>query len=200
MRRRPAAALLALAVALGCARRAAIPTPETPQPRAPDLTGRTVMVLPAQPVGTIASTTVQAFDAEAAYWLGDRGTRIHWRFPRQIEQSVATAGGLDIDPHNLAVGDFRGMRLRRIGDPLFGDLRRLGALVDARYALLPTSLAYVPPPTGQTQGRIEVAAALVDTMGGDVLWFGVVAGERGPEDDRVTAATAARALARALIP
>ncbi|HET9984321.1 MAG TPA: hypothetical protein VFQ38_12065 [Longimicrobiales bacterium] len=200
MRRRPAAALLALALALGCARRAALPTPESPQTRAPDLTGRTVMVLPAQPVGSIASTTVQAFDAEAAYWLGDRGARVRWKFPRQLEQSLTTAGGLDIDLHNLAVGDFRGMRLRRIGDPLFGDLRRLGALVDARYALLPTSLAYVPPPAGQTQGRVEVAAALVDTMGGDVVWFGVLAGERGPEDDRATAATAARALARAVVP
>src|SRR5690606_41240524 len=83
-----------------------------------------------------------------------------------------------------------------IGDPLFGDLRRLGALVDARYALLPVSAEFVPGPDGT--GRVELAAAIIDTLGGRVLWYGVVAGAPGSRSEPAVLASAARRLASAV--
>jgi hypothetical protein len=40
---------------------------------------------------------------------------------------------------------------------------------------------------------------LIDTLGGAVLWFGAVAGDPGRVDDPAVAASAARALARAVL-
>lgn len=194
-----ALALLALAGACGH-RRVAPPTVDSPPSPPPDLGGRSVMVLPAQAAASTPASLATAFDHEAAYWLADRAPRVKWTFPPQLEQALAEAPGLGIDVHALAVGQFSRMRVQSIGDPLFGDLRRLGAVADARYALLPTRLVLVPATPPATGVTLEVAAALIDTMGGDVLWFGVVRGETGDVQDAAVPATAARALARALIP
>ncbi len=92
---------------------------------------------------------------------------------------------------------FHRAEVRRIGGPLYSDLRGLGALVDARYALIPVAGGYVQRPAG---GRVEVAVAIIDTFGGDVLWFGVVGGEAGDAGSRAVVASAARSLARSLFP
>jgi hypothetical protein len=47
---------------------------------------------------------------------------------------------------------------------------------------------------------VELAVALIDTIGGEVIWYGVVAGERGGSGEPGVAASAARALARSLFP
>ena len=59
-----------------------------------------------------------------------------------------------------------------------------------------------PVPGGGSAAALNgaLAAALIDTVGGRVLWFGVVAGAPGPPDDPAHAARAAQALARTLFP
>ncbi len=180
-----------LLVLTGCASHRA-PTPETSRRMAPDLTGRVVMVLPAQ--GGAGARPPIGLDDEIRYWLGDRAPDVQWVFPLQLRSVLERTPALsDIHINALSVSHFRGAEVRRIGDPLFGDLRRLGAVVDARYALVPVTAAYVPGDT--VPGRVEVAAALIDTLGGDVLWYGVAGGDRGDERDPRVIASAARALA-----
>lgn len=150
------------------------------------------MVLPAQ--GGV-SRPPAALDDEIRFWLTERGGATDWVFPERLRRSLQSAPALrDIRIDALAVSSFHGAEVKRIGDPLFGDLRRLGALVDARYALLPVMAAYV-----EETGRVEIGSALIDTMGGNVLWFGVVAGDAGTVDDPAAVASAAQALARTLV-
>jgi hypothetical protein len=188
-------ALATLLLAGGCAQRGAPPSPDQPQAAVPSLAGATVMVLPAQ-VRAVAPD-LAALDEEIGYWLSERGRRVRWVLPPAIDRALARNPMLEIRPRALAVDAFGAVEVRNIGDPLFGDLRRLGALVDARLALVPTHAAYVPLADGT--GRVEIAAALIDTVGGRVLWYGVVAGSRGPPGERATLATAAEALAQAVI-
>lgn len=190
---RRAATGFALAAALACASREP-PSADRPPPPPPDLAGLTVMVLPVQPGRTGAPA---GLDAELGYWLAERAPGVKWVFPDALDRVVARSPGLGITPRTLAVAGFGRMALQRIGDPLYGDLRRLGALVDARIALLPVGGGYVPRADG---GRIEVAAAIIDTVDGDVLWFGVVGGEPGDEGSTAVVASAARALALTLFP
>ncbi|HEX6939706.1 MAG TPA: hypothetical protein VF158_09855 [Longimicrobiales bacterium] len=188
-----AAAALLLAGVLACVHRAP-PSADAPAPPPPDLSGLPVMVLPVQP----GRTGVPAgLEAELAYWLQARAPDVRWILPDAIDAALARIPTLDIRPRALAVSVFQRAEVRNIGDPLFGDLRRLGALVEARYAILPVAAAYVPRPEGE---RVEIAAAIIDTLGGRVLWYGIVAGEPGDGGSPAVVASAAQALARALFP
>jgi hypothetical protein len=185
--------LLASAVLLACGGQPP-PSADRPVPRPPDLTGRRVLVLPAQ--ASPAGGPVEGFDAELGFWLADQAPRVEWVLPPEIDRALARSPSLGVRPRALAVSVFHRAEVRNIGDPLFGDLRSLNALLDARYALVPTAAAYVRDAAGR--GRVEVAAALIDTVGGRVLWFGVVAGQPGPEGGADVVASAAQELARTL--
>jgi len=181
---------------LACTPRAAPPSADQPPPPVPDLTGQSVMVLPVQ-TGNLVRRGDSALDSEIAFWLEERGGGIRWTFAPALAEVLRRSPGLDIQLDALAVASFRRAEVRNIGDPLFGDLRRLGALVDARYALLPVSAEFVPGPDGT--GRVELAAAIIDTLGGRVLWYGVVAGEPGSRSEPAVLASAARRLASAVV-
>jgi hypothetical protein len=196
--------LLLLAGTLAACGGRSLPAAEDRARPAPDLTGRRVMVLPVQ-TGAWRGVPVPGavlegaeLDAELGFWLPERAPRVQWVLPPELDRALARSPGLGIDLRALAVGSFRRAEVRRIGDPLYGDLRRLNALVDARWALVPVAAAFVETPGAD--GRVEVAAALVDTVTGEVLWFGVAGGEAGRLADGAVIATAARALARALVP
>lgn len=202
---RPLVAALAAAALAACGgRHQAPPTPDAPPPP-PFLSGATVMLLPLQDAGYARLPTVdggaagEQLDAELAYWLPERGAGVRWVLPERLREVLARSPGLGIDLSSLDVAVFRYAQVQRVGDPLFGDLVRLGALVDARFALIPTSAAYRPGPDGQP-GRLELAATVIDCTDGRVHWFGVVASEPGPAGAQATAASAAQALARALFP
>jgi hypothetical protein len=103
--------------------------------------------------------------------------------------------------HALAVSSFHRAEVRNIGDPLFGDLYRLSTLVDARFALVPVAAAWVPRSAGASAdasagaGRVEISVALIDTFGGRVLWYGVLAGTDAAEGSTTAAASVAEVLA-----
>lgn len=188
---------LFLLLVLGCGREPA-PSPDLPQPAVPNLVGMDVMVLPAQPTpGGVPAGFDEAFGA----LLEADAPRVDWILPPELDRAVARAPWLDIQPRSLAVSILRAPEAERIGDPLYGDLRRLGSIVDARYAVVVYQARYAPPPDSiGGHGRIEVAAAIIDTIGGRILWRGLVAGERGPSDDEVVLATAVQALVRMVAP
>jgi hypothetical protein len=168
---------------------------QAPAMRPPDLTGRTVMVLPAQPSpnGPQAGEPVAGLDREIAFWLAEKAPRVKWVFPSQLERILERSPSIEIDIHALAVSAFHRAEVRNIGDPLFGDLYRLSTLVDSRIALVPVSAGWVRDADGT--GRVETAVALIETFGGRVLWYGVVAGATAPEGSTTAAASAAEALA-----
>lgn len=175
--------------------------------------GRSVMLMPLQnvipfvAVPATADTTREVssvpedvrakVESELAFWLPGNSPRVQWVLPEAIERAVQRSPAIEVRVRDLTVRDFLRARLDRIGDPLFGELRRVAVLMDARYALLPVGSVWVPEQGGG--GRIHVALALIDTMGGTVLWSGVAAGTAGALTDPAVAASAAEAVAR-LIP
>ena len=204
--RRRSSCLLAAAAAAALAacggNRHAPPTPDAPPPP-PSLAGAVVMLMPLQDAA-YARLSAEGdggagaqLDAELAYWLAERGAGVRWVLPARLREVLARSPGLGIDIANLDIAAFRAAQVQRVGDPLFGDLVRLGALVNARFALIPAFAAYRPGADGEP-GRIELAAIVIDCTDGRVHWFGLVAGEPGPAGAQATAATAAQALARAL--
>lgn len=191
-------AVLVAALLAACAKRAEPPTADSPPALPPSLAGRTVMILPAQPAPGAAvapgAEAVPGFDAALQAALTAQAPRVRWVPVAAVERAARRSPTLRIRPRELAVADFHRMRMLRIGEPLFSDLHALGLLLDARYALLPYAVQYVT--AADSAGRVEVGATLIDNSDGDVLWIGVVAGDRGAPEDTGTVASAARALAQ----
>lgn len=152
------------------------------------------MVLPAQAVHGVTGDV----DAEIAFALRERGPRTAWILPAELEAALARNRGLAVRLDALSVGIFRRTQVKRIGDPLYGELRRLAALSGADVALVPIEVRTRRAEAG-TLPAVEIMSVAIDARLGSVLWFGVVAspepGPRGPP----ALALAADALARALL-
>ena len=204
------AAFIAVFVLAACASSPAPPAADTAQQPFPDIGGQRVMLLPVQhvvpaisppatadttrPMLALSGESLRAVEAELAYWLPEQAPRVRWVLPDAIERAVQGSAALQaITVRDLPVRDFQRSRLQSIGDPLYGDLRRVAVVTDARLALLPIGAVWIPETAGA--GRVHLAAALIDTMGGRVLWYGVAASTPGERDDPAVAASAARALA-----
>ena len=150
--------------------RTAAPEPGTSQGTPPDLRGSRVMVLPVQDVRGVDGDA----DAELAFGLQDRTREVNWIFPARLQEVLDRSPGVS-RIQGLPVGVFSTGEVRRIGDPLYGDLRRLGAMVDGDVALIPlTAVAQPPDSLGVA---VRVSAAVIHVRTGRVLWFGMVEGE-----------------------
>lgn len=197
----PVAVLALATLATGCAGGGAeggggaTPTPTAGYGAVPDLSGRTVLLLPAQSV----EAGVGSPDPELAFSIQERGGRVRWVLPSELRQALSRSPGVPSDPDRLPVGNFLRAEVRRVGDPLYGDLRRLGALVSAESALIPVAVRRreVGP---EGEGVVEISAALVDIRSGRVHWFGVVEGEAGAPGAPGPMASAAAALIRRMAP
>jgi hypothetical protein len=194
----PTVALLAFAA---CAGGSPAPAPGAPTNPVPDLRGARVMLFPIQSLDGVGTQA----DAELAYALGNRNADVEWVLPEEMRRAGATSPGLEIRLEGLPVGVFMQTEVRRIGDPLFGYLRRMGALVGSDIALVPVlaryrsaSAAGVDRPA--VAPGVEIAAALIAVRTGQVLWFGVEDGAPGAGDDPRVLASAAEALSRRLLP
>ncbi len=192
-RRRRRLATLLIAGVAGCGGKAPPPAPGTSQGVPPDLRGSRVMVLPVQDNQGVPGD----LDAEIAFALGGRGKGVEWIFPAQLQRALDRSPGLDAELHGLPVGMFEGGEVHRIGDPLYGDLRRLSAVVDGEVALIPVSAVLHPTPEGSLE--VELSATLVHVRTGQVLWFGVAGGDAGTADDPRVLASAVDRLARTLL-
>jgi hypothetical protein len=193
-------------LALACGGNAP-PKAADPKPPPPDMTGVKVMLLPAQ----VRGMKLPGLDSELAYWLGQRAPRTEWVLRPAMERALKSTPEWSINLDALAVGSFGYMEMKRIGEPLFTDLRRLSALLNARFALVPVAAAWLAGPGSRgdnmpqdsvaaPQGHVEIAAAIIDTFDGSVLWYGVVAGKPSTTLDRAAIASAAQELARVLVP
>jgi hypothetical protein len=190
---------------------AACSRPQTAPPvpaasTAPVLIGETVMIFPVQRGSVpVADTSARHFavaqdklDAELAYWLPQQANSVRWILPEQIQRSITRSPTLQIDIHNLGVGAFQRAQVKRVGDPLFGDLRKLSAVLDARVAVIPVAAELIggSPETA----RVQVATAVIDALSGNVLWFGVIEGDADARGAEAGVASAAQAFARTFAP
>lgn len=150
------------------------------------------MVLPVQlqrgvPGGILA-------DAELAHAFRARGESVSWFFPPQLEELLQRSPGVSARIRDLPVGMFLQAEVERIGDPLFGDLRRLAAMTGAEVAIIPVQLQY------GGEGLYQIAVAILSARTGRVSWFGVVEGEQGGAESPAVLASVAEAAARTILP
>jgi hypothetical protein len=190
---RPALVLAVTLALAACQRTSAPPAPGTSQGTPPDLRGRRVMLLPVQEVVGFRGTP----DAELAFQLQGREPDVHWILPDRIQESLDRSPGIRAETRGLPVGTFLSSEVRRVGDPLYGELRRMAALVDGEVALIPVRAAAHPQEGGGVAIRLH--AALIDVRTGRVAWFGVEEGDAGAASDPAVLASAVDALARTLL-
>lgn len=160
----------------------------------PDLFGIPVMVLPVQ---TTRGLTGDA-TAELVYALRTRGQAMRWLMPDTLRSRLARTPTMDVPLETLPVGIFLRTEVDRLGDPMFGYLRRLNALTGGKVALIPVEARYRPA-TAERPGAVEFVAALVSAESGRVGWFGIVEGEPGEASSGRALASAADALARRIL-
>lgn len=178
-----------------------IPTPGTSVGAVPNLESQAVMVLPVQ-IEQGVPPSVEP-DQELRFALEQRGPSVNWLFPDTLRTITGRNPGIDVPLEGLPVGIFLRMQVERIGDPLFGQIRRLNALTSAPLVLIPVRLRYrqMPEAVGDQvfEPAMELTAVLLHARSGRVLWFGVVDGATGGPEDPRTLATAADRLARTMI-
>jgi hypothetical protein len=194
------ALLLASAIA-GCSGAPAeTPSPSSTNTLPPDIRGQVVMVLPVQAEVGVGGDA----DAELAFALGAVESGIEWVFRSRLESALERSPGLDARTTGLPVGMFLRREVNRVGDPLYGYLRRLAALVNADIALIPVLVApsqSEDPDSIVVEGQVtlETNVAMIDVRTGRVLWFGVVAGEPGELGSPGVLASTMDGLARRLL-
>jgi len=176
------------------------PGPGTVMGFAPSLMGQRVMVLPVQSNLGVRGDP----DAELAFGLHERDVEVEWVMPAEVQEVLDRSPGVRTRLNGLAVGQFLVAEVRRIGDPLYGQLRRLAALVDAQVALVPVQVALATEDSGAAQSApteptVRVWTALIDIRTGRVQWFSIVDGEAFPVGDPRGLASAMETMTRTLL-
>lgn len=149
------------------------------------LAGRPAVVLPVQPnisfpdsswkqPPSVTAQFLAAIDDSIASALGDRGVRNTWKFAREISATARRNTGMLPDPHALAVAGLR--RLVKASDdplsePLASQIRSLISMSDARYAILPATVAVESTAGGL---RATVLVYVVDARTARIQWSGAV--------------------------
>lgn len=193
-RARTLAALVAGVVLLGaCGGGAHAPEAGEYVGAVPDLMGRKVMVLPVQLVDGVP----EPVDPEIVFALEEHGEGIDWVMPDQVRRAVDRTPGMDVKVDDLPVGIFMRAEVERVGDPLFGYLRRLAALTGAQFAVIPVQVRYRMA-SDELGSAVEILTTVLDPVSGRIFWTGVIDGDEGPADDVGTLASTANNLARRL--
>ena len=153
------------------------------------------MVLPVQDAIGVEG----ALDGELAFALEARDGDVIWISAARLRDALARSPNLRVPLDVLPVEQFLQVEVRRIGDPLYGILRRAAALTDAQVALIPVQV-YARPDVEDRPGAVEVRVALIEVLTGRVLWYGVEQGRPGAGSDPAAVASAMEAMARRLVP
>ena len=174
------------------------PAPQPGQMRGtpPDLRGQRVVLLPVQQV----SGVVGDVDAELAFTLTDWGRDILWVLEDELATVLARSPGVDARLRGLPVSQFLLTEVRRIGDPLYGHLRRMATVVDAAAVVIPVAASFEPNQLVEgAPPRVRLTVALVEPRTGQVVWFGIEEGGDFPRDDPRALASAVERMARTLL-
>jgi len=175
--------LLAATVACSAGGRQPLPTPGFGV-----LSGQTVLVLPVQYVQRVpggwvggaasAQDAARSADTEIAFALHEVGGRATWVTPEQQIEELSRRPSIDVFPYLLSADEARrqGGSLRHIRDPLYGEIRMLAALFDARYAVWPMEFLYEQD-SERGGGHLAIRTFVLDARSGAVLWYGIVRGD-----------------------
>lgn len=138
--------------------------------------GTKVAVVPVQFFSADSGFTVPAaavmraaFDSLLSAAMLERGLGGTWATPADVQRSAKRNAMYAGDPRNLGAFSVRNgiKKDAQITDPLAGNLRRVVALHDARYALLPVELRATAENAG---GHLAVRLLLVDARLNAPLW------------------------------
>lgn len=152
------------------------------------LSGQTVLVLPVQYVRQVpggwvggaanAQDAARSADMEITFALHEVSGRAAWVTPEQQLEELSRRPSIDVFPYLLSADEARqqGGNLRHIRDPLYGEIRMIAALFDARYAVWPMEFFYEQDPEGGG-GRLAIRTFVLDARSGAVLWYGIVRGD-----------------------
>ncbi len=179
---RLAVLLAGLAVGSACGGSSEQPTPV---PGFGVLGGQTVLVLPVQYVQPVpggwlggasnAQEAARAADSEIAFALRELTGRASWITADRQMDELSRRPGIEVYPYLLSADEARreGAELRHVRDPLYGEIRVLAALFDARYAVWPLEILYERDEEG-SGGHLAIRTFVLDARAGNVLWFGLV--------------------------
>jgi hypothetical protein len=186
---------VAAALALGACgtRSAAPPEPGTIRGVAPDLRGIRVLLLPVQQNLGVRGD----LDAELSNALRERGRDVAWIAASELEARLARSPAMQARTRGLPVGIFVQAEVQRVGDPLYGELRRIAALVNAEAVVLPVQATLEVTP-GEDP-KIRLWTALIDVRSGRVPWFAVLEGGAFPQGDPRALASAVEEVSRSLL-
>jgi len=180
--------------AIGCASApAAPPDPGEQRGGLPMLSGQDALLLPVQR----PQVPRDAADRELQFALESRAGGIGWVAPEELRRLMGRSV-MEIPIDRLPIDMFFQSEVTRVGDPVYGMLRRAAALTDATVALIPLSVVRRPAGPGVEAG-LEAMATLLDLRTGRVLWLATVEADGDP-DAPVTLARLMDNLARALQP
>ena len=135
--------------------------------------------------------------AEVAFALEARGGA-DWIMPAELRRAVDRTPGLQLTADGLPVDMFLRAQVDRVGDPLYGHLRRMAAITSSDIALLPVQ-ARAGEPDGSGDSMVSLAATLINARTGRVYWFGIVEGVSAGGAAGALA-SASEALAKAMTP
>lgn len=111
-----------------------------------------------------------AFDSLLSEQLEEHGLKGMWATPADVQRTAKRNAMYTADPRNLGAYPVRhGVNPKKpvIVDPLASNLRRVVALHDARYLLMPVELR---AEGGKDGGHLAVRLLLVDARLNTVLW------------------------------
>jgi hypothetical protein len=164
--------------------------PSAPVP--PVLEGQRVMLVP------VHASDPAGLDAELAHWLPVRAPGVEWVLPAELQAVMDRAPAwrvrLSAMPRSIAQ---RRSREPYLVDPTYGDLRRLGAIVDVGLAVLPVATRQLE---GEGWRALELTVALVEIRGGRVVWLATVRADVPAVSPDGGAGAVAEVLARTLFP
>ena len=189
-------AVLALALVAACGPKIqAAPEPGQPNVLPPNLSAQRVMVFPVQGTPGVRGPV----DDELRFALESREEGPIWISVDRMREVVRMSPASRVPLDDLPVSVFLRGEVTRVGDPLYGILRRAGALADADIALIPVE-ARARADTPDTPGAVEIRVALIHVLSGRVVWYGVEEGTAGAGTDPAALASAMEAMARRLVP
>lgn len=189
--------MLVVTIVLGACGGGTAPPPQPGDSRGipPDLRGRRVMLLPVQRVQGVAGDPT----AELAFALTERGDEIDWILEDEVVEILERSPAIQASTRGLPVSLFLQAEVQRVGDPLYGQLRRMAGLVDAEAVLLPILASYEASSAVGATPRVRLTAALIEPRSGRVVWFGIEEGDDTVQDDPRGLASAAERLARTIL-
>ena len=117
-------------------------------------------------------------DMEITFALNEVGGRATWVTPEMQLEELSRRPMIDVVPYLLSADEARqkGGSLRHVRDPLYGEIRMLAALFDARYAVFPMEFLYEQDEE-EGGGHLAIRTFVLDARAGTVLWYGLVRGD-----------------------